>query len=626
MTNNLNRLTKEQALPNFKLPKPYCDDVWPIKSWDYYKNSDKKGTAAWDSCGNTYTDSIDFAMCENEYIREEIKFYMYDLIEIKKVNLCSLSRYWQHVKALIRYVNVSLANYSSLTELDSLDEFEDFIRNRDKRKKQTTIGAGILINASNMEKTQRTALSQYVRVLKRIVDLVNDFYDDRPLFEKDSWEISKLPVDVIRTKNIKALHFEAIPQPKVKVTIKTYVQKRLNTVSLNVIQADIMYLTFFCKWLYETYPKIDVLSMLDRKTIEEYIEFCRIKANISSEVFAKRLSSLSTFLDFARIFKIADTPKRILLDKSDYKVKVQHEKAPYSDNEMQQIVKNLKYLENQQFARMVFCLIETGCRISELCTLKPSSLIKKKDSYSLMIDARKNDSLYTIPISDVAGQVLEKAISVSKESFGNDVKYIFARSIDKFIDANALDEKLKKLCVERNILDDSGKILHITFHRFRTTKVSKYLQKGLDADVVSLLVGHKVKATLKHYAKATNKELREALQPLMDKYTLLIENAGNISAISDINTDSVPLPNGRCTKPAGTGICEHANHCLFCPMFIPQKEFLYVYEKELSDVETVIAIAEANDNQRLLEYNQQLKEQLEVIITKCKGDEGDGKT
>ena len=179
---------------------------------------------------------------------------------------------------------------------------------------------------------------------------------------------------------------------------------------------------------------------------------------------------------------------------------------------------------------------------------------------------------------------------------------------------------IEKLCVEHNILDDSGKVLHVTFHRFRTTKVSKYLQKGLDADIVSLLVGHKVKSTLRHYAKATNKELRDALQPLMDKYTLLIENAGNIAAISNTNVDSIPLPNGRCNKNADTGICEHANHCLSCAMFVPQTQYLYVYEKELSDAEAAISVAEANNNRRLLEYNQQLKEQLEVIIKRCRGE------
>lgn len=623
MINNLNNPTKEKenVLPDFKLSSPYCCDVWSIKSWDYYKKSDAKSIAVWDSNGNTNTDSIDFTICKNECIREEIKFYMYDLIEVKKVNLYSLATYWKHLKALIRYVNEYLMDCSSLTELDSSDEFTDFITNKDKRKKQATVNAGTRITASNMNEVQATVKSPYIKVLDRIIDLVNDFYDDRPLFYKDTWEIKKLPVEVDDANNIQALHFDAIQQPKIKVTIKTYTWKRFNTVTLNTISADISYLSCFCNWLYRTHPEIEVLSELDRKIIEEYIKFCRVEANISSAVFFKRLCCLSTFLDFARIFRLADTPKRILLDKSDYKVKVHYEKSPYSDAEIQQIVGNLKYLENKQHARMVFCLIEVGCRISELCTLKPYSLIKKDNSYSLMIDARKNKSLYTIPISDMAGQIFEKALSVSKESFGNDVKYIFASAKDKFISKDVLDDKLIKLCKERNIIDDSGKTLHITFHRFRTTKVSKYLQKGMDADIVSLLVGHKVTSTLKHYAKATNKELREALQPLMDKYTLLIENAGNISAISSPSNDFVPLPNGKCTKAPDTGICEHANHCLSCSMFAPQKEFLYVYEKELSDVETAIAMLKAKDNQRLLEYNLQLKKQLEAIIEKCKGDD-----
>lgn len=620
MINNFKKTIQEHELPNFKLPEHYSNDIWPIKSWDYYKQSTEKNIKEWNVNGNTYTDTIDFSICTNRYIREEIKFYMYNLIEVNKVNLATLAVHWKRLRTLIRYSNDALSDYFSLTELESSKDFEDFICNREKRKKKVIVNAGMRINAGNMEKVQNTSKSPYIKVLDRIILLVNEFYDNRPLFEKDYWEISKLPVDAPTTRSIQALHFESIPQPRIKSTIKTYIWKRLNTVSLNTIHSDIVYLAAFSNWLYEFHPEMDVLSMLDRNVIEEYIGFCRVKANISSAVLFGRLSSLSTFLDFARVFRLADTPKKILIDNSDYRVKVQYEKAPYSDYEMHQIVENLKYFSNQQHARMIFCLIEIACRISELCTLKPKALLKKKDSYSLMIDARKNSSLYTIPISDVAGKILEKAISVSRELYGDDVKYIFASSPSKFITANTLDEQMKKVCVEHNILDDSGKVLHVTFHRFRTTKVSKYLQKGLDADVVSLLVGHKVKSTLKHYAKATNKELREALQPLMDKYTLLIENAGNISAISNISKDSIPLPNGRCNKSADTGICEHANHCLSCPMFMPQKEYLYVYEKELANVETAIAVAEANDNQRLLEYNMQLKEQLESIIKKCKGE------
>ena len=614
--------TQKQQLPDFKLPEPYCHDVWPIKSWPYYKNSDEKGIAQWNVNGYTNTDDLDFSICRNEYIREEIKFFLYDLIEIKKVKLYSLTKYWKQIRTFIRYSNVSLDDYTSISELDSLDDFEDFIQNKDKRKKQPVVKAGTKINAVDMEKTKKETKSPYLKIVKRMQDLVIDFYDDRPIFEKDVWELNKLPmnIDIPASIQISALHFEAIPQTKIKRIIKKYTMERLNSVSLGSIIQDIIYLNTFCTWLNDSHNEVTSLDLLSRNIIEDYIQYLRVDADISSCVFSKRLSCLSTFLDFCRIFRIPDTPKIPLLDKDDYSVKIQYEKTPYSDDEMQRIVENLKYLENQQHARMVFCLIEIGCRISELCTLKPNSLIKKKDSYSLMINSKKNDNPYVLPISDVLGQVLEKAISVSKKLFGDDVVYMFASSITKYITRRVLDNNLKKLSVEHQILDDSGKVLHITFHRFRTTKVSKYLQKGLDADVVSLLVGHKVKYTLKHYAKATNKELVEALQPLMDKYTALIENAGNVSAIKTLSADSSPLPNGRCNKAADTGICDHANHCLSCAMFVPQKEYLYVYEKELSDVETAIAVAEANNNQRLLEYNQQLKEQLEVIIQKCRGE------
>lgn len=614
--------TQRQNLHDFKLPEPYCHDVWPIKNWEYYKNSGEKAITYWNKNGYTNIDDIDFSICENQYIREEIKFFLYDLIETKKIKLYSLAEYWKQIRTFIRYSNDSLDDYTSITELESFDEFEDFIQNKDKRKKQSVIKAGTKINAGDMEKLSNKVKSPYLKIIKRIQDLLIDFYDDRPIFEKDVWELSKLPmrIEVPASVQITSLHFEAIPQPKIKKTIKKYIKDRLNSVSLVTIIQDIAYLNLFCEWLNDYHNEITSLDLLNRSIIEDYIKYLRVETNISSNVFSKRLSCLSTFLDFCRIFRFPDTPQVPLLDRDDYYVKVKVEKAPYSDDEMQRIASNLKYLENQQYARMIFCLMEIGCRISELCTLRPSYLTKKKDSYSLMINSKKNNNPYTLPISDVLGQVLEKAISVSKESFGDDVVYMFASSRDKFITKVMLDYYLKKLCVEHNILDDSGKVLHITFHRFRTTKVSKYLQKGLDADIVSLLVGHKVKSTLKHYAKATNKELQEALQPLMDKYTLLMENAGNIAAIKDINSDSIPLPNGRCNKATDTGICEHANHCLSCAMFVPQKEYLYVYEKELSDAEAAIAVAEANDNQRLLEYYQQLKEQLEAIIRKCRGD------
>ena len=110
--------------------------------------------------------------------------------------------------------------------------------------------------------------------------------------------------------------------------------ERLNSVSLGSIIQDIIYLNTFCTWLNDSHNEVTSLDLLSRNIIEDYIQYLRVDADISSCVFSKRLSCLSTFLDFCRIFRIPDTPKIPLLDKDDYSVKIQYEKTPYSDDEM----------------------------------------------------------------------------------------------------------------------------------------------------------------------------------------------------------------------------------------------------------------------------------------------------
>ena len=47
------------------------------------------------------------------------------------------------------------------------------------------------------------------------------------------------------------------------------------------------------------------------------------------------------------------------------------------------------------------------------------------------------------------------------------------------------------------------------------------------------------------------------LLDLMDKYEQMINNIGNMSAMKDLSTNTIPLPNGRCSKAVATGICDH---------------------------------------------------------------------
>lgn len=616
---SLQLLPQKPSIPNFNLPGRYANDIWNITTWDYYTDSDDKSKEAFHNKGFAVENFIDFKMCSNQYIREEIKYYLYLLIEIRKVNLYSFGTYFNFIKAIIRYSNEYLNKCYSLVEVD-IDDYTDFICNRDIRKKIPVINAGKRIRAKNMKWYQETSTSKYIKTLSNIIDVVNDFFDNRSLYEKDTWALSKLPFHINNnlTNTTRSITFN-IAQPLMKEAVKKYTWNRFNSVSVSSIKADSLNLKKFCDWVYKKHPNIKSFADINRDIINEYVVYLRTEANISSAVLARRIGSLSMFLDFCRYKRIPNTPRINLIDESTrrVKVKLESEQPPYTDNEMKQIMANINKLENIQMARMVYCLGEIACRPSELCLLTPGCLKRDDDKYSLTIQTTKNTNIYSIPISDTVGMILEAAYEDSQKIFGKHVVYIFASSHNEFITTASLDYYLKKLSIENNIVDDAGNILHITFHRFRTTRASKYLQQGMDVDIISLLLGHKVKHTLQHYAKASNKDIFIALKPLMDKYELMIENMGNMSSMKDISTDTIPLPNGRCAKSASTGICDHANHCLSCSMFIPKPEFCLGYERQLEEVEKALDLAERNNNERLIEYNTNLKKQLMNILEKC---------
>lgn len=616
---NLQILQQQPNIPNFKMPEPYCKDVWKIKKWDYYINSDQKEKDDFCKRGFSNTDGINWEVCTNPYIREEIKYYCYLLIEKRKISIHTFAYYFSFIKAIIRYSNEYLGGFTSLADADK-DDYIDFICNRDRRKKEKIIRAGTRIMACNMTEVEGVVKSKYIKTFEKIIKSVEDYFDETPLYDKDVWKLNELPfnVEINENSHVRSLSFN-IEQPLMKAALKKYTWMRFNSVTLSSISKDISNIVIFCKWLAKKHSNIKSFANINRTIIEEYITYLRTKEGISSRTLVSRLGSLSIFLDFCKLHKIPNTPVVTLLDKHDYHIKIKYEQQPYTDSEMKQIMANLNKLKNKQVARMVFCLSEIACRPSEFCSLRPDDLKKDKDGkYGLVINATKNKNIYTVPISDMVGVILEAAIAESKELYGDDVVYIFAASHDTFIRTCTLDYYLKQLSVENNIVDEAGNILHITFHRFRTTRASKYLQQGMDADIISLLLGHKVKNTLRHYAKASNKDILNALKPLMNKYEQMINNIGNMSAMKDLNTDTIPLPNGRCSKAASTGICDHANHCLSCSMFIPKPEFLLGYERQLAEVEAAISLAAKNDNQRLLEYNTTLKKQLENIIERCK--------
>ena len=123
----IRKLEQLPPLPNFNLPSPYDADYWDFKNWDYYKNSSEKYKKEWNLRGNTYKDGIDFTDCQNKWIREEIKFFLFTSITVNNNNLYTFSNHYDKLKPLIRFINTELSGYYSLTEIQDLSAYEVFL-------------------------------------------------------------------------------------------------------------------------------------------------------------------------------------------------------------------------------------------------------------------------------------------------------------------------------------------------------------------------------------------------------------------------------------------------------------------------------------------------------------------
>lgn len=614
------KLQLKPQIYDFQIPEPYTSDYWDFENFDYYKNSSEKHKKLWLVRGHTNKNYVDFNECKNEYIREEIKFYIYNLIEIKKINLYTLSSYWNKITSIIDFVNEQLISSYSLTENDIIPSYKEFLV-KNNRQIMTSQGVNIL---NTLEIKEVYGKSAYLLKLESMIALLNNTYDTRPELEKDIWEISKLPYDIKNNESapIRTINFSLIEQKQIRELSKEYAKFRIRNISINTISAILTAINYFSRWLSSNHPEIALLSQVNREIIEEYIGWLKTSSGLTSQNYCSQLSYLCTFFDYLRLMNLKDVPQIKLLDKNDYKVKIKKEVKPYSDEEMKAINSNLCHLDNPQHARMIFVLQFVGCRINELCQLKPSDLIKGENGYSLRLHERKNSNVSVIPIDDEVAEVLKSAIACSKDAYGEDVKYIFAKDKNNCILKKNLTYYLRKLVIDKEIKADTGKLLNITFHRFRTTLSCKYMEQGLSADVISLLLGHKVKSTLTSYAKVSNPEMKKAMKPRLDKFDLLIENIGHVSAIKEsLNAckEKVALPNGFCNKPLETGICDHANFCLGCSLFQPDIRYLLGYKLQLQEVEETIEKIKDSENERALQYNIDLKDKLTQIIEKLEG-------
>lgn len=600
-------------LPNFELPKPYCDDKWHVPTWNYYLSAPLSQQDYWNRCGHTEKPYIDFTICENEYIREEIKYFLYLCIEVNKVALINFSSYESRLRHLIRLVNEKYMHIYSINEVEE----EDYIHYLKNNKIISDVyeKSGTRIN-KDMEKVDALKKNRTILLLGHLKKVVTEFYERaEPVWDKDVWDYRKIAfIDQEKNSNKRNLNFKGIKQPAMKQQLKNFCQNRIQYNTVSAVSSVLGHVKAFTEWLRKEYPKAKYFDQVNRDMLEDFFCWLRVESGKSTSYISTCILDLKNFFEIGILLEFDHFPETCLISSSDYRTKKPINPEFYSDEEIKRIREVFKKLPII-YGKIVVCLIITALRSEDLLTLTPDRIELKGDIPTIRIYQGKTKNPVNICIPIGIYDLLQDQIRYNKETFGEDTKYIFATSVKKHISYSAVMTAINTAFYENDVLGDDGNILRFKTHKFRKTKATKLISYGFGASTASDALGHSGLRSLSSYANVNNKALIDSLEPYLKKVDILVNNIGKAQPLSENEIkNALPLCNGWCCRPISMGLCEHANYCLSCSMFKPDSRHLNTYCLQLEELKTSLEMAKQSDNPKLVTKLEKDILKLERII------------
>ncbi len=591
------KIKRIEELPVFDMPNIYKEDRWDIISWNKYMDSNRSSKSSWRSSSAHTEYKFDFTLVKNEYLREEMKYALYFFYEIKNVCIFTLSVYYRAFQSLAEYLNKT--HISSLLDIETAD-YKHFLMQKEMS----------ITNKNGNKQLTKDKCLHFLTIVQKPLD---EYYKrDIPEHEKLVWHADKLPCkkNLFTTKN---LDFRDIKNKEFQKLAQDFCYSLLTIVSFEMIYIYLKSTKVFFVWL-ERYPQIKHLNQLDRNLVEEFFLYLRVNENFSSNMANTCILYLKKFFEWGQLFDIENMPKHTLILVQDYTFKTQKDSRYLTDEEMAGIISVIPKMP-KTYAKIIYLLIYTGMRISEVLHLSVDSLVKSSDgSYFLNIHQYKTNKDYVKPLDEKPAKIILSEIERNKKCF-KDVKYVFVSDKNKPISANVINDNLKRVIEKNNIRGRDGNLLHCTPHMFRATLATKLISNGKEPDLVAKLLGQSTLHSLSHYAAVDPKMAKEQLAPRIKKDEIIISNLWKTEDKKEsIPQDAIPLCNGFCCKQIDTGICKKANVCLDCPMFIPSMQFISSYMIQLQEIEATIAIAKTCGYTKMLQNCMETKKSLEDII------------
>lgn len=235
------------------------------------------------------------------------------------------------------------------------------------------------------------------------------------------------------------------------------------------------------------------LEDISQKDVQSYVSFLEQQGK-SPVTIDKILGAIRTF---AKFLKKPD----IIIDISVVPVEKKEEIEVLTPLECEQLLREVKKDGHNRNIAIVYLLLHTGIRVSELCSLNKSDIDFERNL--VLVKHNSTGEERAIPLSDDSRTYLQRHIELNR--------------IEDALFVSKSNERLSERSVQYML-----KKYQVNPHKLRHTFCQLLVDKGVALEIVSELAGHKDINVTKRYAKSRMKqlELEKAIQNTFSNDTL----------------------------------------------------------------------------------------------------------
>lgn len=151
--------------------------------------------------------------------------------------------------------------------------------------------------------------AHYIALFNSVYQFLFDFYDTRDEFEKDIWDVRKIP-NVRYTKNVSEyfLRFDRI-HPVYRKMVKVYFKFAITSLGHGTLKTNLIEIRYFVDFLRKNYPHWNNLIDLQRSHVEEYLLYYNHHFGHLSIIKPRYLYAVRNFIEYLHRTERPEAPR-----------------------------------------------------------------------------------------------------------------------------------------------------------------------------------------------------------------------------------------------------------------------------------------------------------------------------